>query len=423
MSLSDHFQYLSVPLEPLAELLELLLLGDVQEELEDRRPLAHEHPLEVVDRVVARAPQRLGREVLDAHDEHVLVVRAVEDADHAVGGRGLVVAPEEVVRELLAGGLLERVHAHARRVRAAQDVLDRAVLARRVDALQDDQQRALLLGVAAAPAGWRSAPTAPSYSGSTSSLAGRSRRCRPGRGRRARRARPARRGSGRSRPAAGPHVHGRAATPGTLAACPPGSCSQAAARAAWARRRRGWTGTARRCCGASCGLVARGAAGPVVVVRAPGQELPPLPARRARGRGRAGGPRPAAGHPRRAARRSDAEVAFVASTDLPFLHPRFVAAVVRGGGGTDTDAAVPHARRPPPAARRRLPDRAGAARGGARRRRPDEARVPLRARARALAGGRSRTPRASATSTRRADYEAALARAARRWSACAASGR
>ena len=36
----------------------------------------------------------------------------------------------------------------------------------------------------------------------------------------------------------------------------------------------------------------------------------------------------------------DAEVAFVASVDLPLLHPRFVAAVCRGVDGAD--AAVPH---------------------------------------------------------------------------------
>ena len=37
----------------------------------------------------------------------------------------------------------------------------------------------------------------------------------------------------------------------------------------------------------------------------------------------------------------DGDVAFVASTDMPFLHPRFVAAVCAGIG--DADAAVPYA--------------------------------------------------------------------------------
>jgi molybdenum cofactor guanylyltransferase len=90
-----------------------------------------------------------------------------------------------------------------------------------------------------------------------------------------------------------------------------------------------------------CGIVARGASGPVVVVRAPGQELPALPAgvrvvedaREGRGplQGLLAG-----------LETVDADVAFVASTDVPFLHPRFVAAVCRAATAPGTDAAVPH---------------------------------------------------------------------------------
>ena len=79
----------------------------------------------------------------------------------------------------------------------------------------------------------------------------------------------------------------------------------------------------------TCAVVARGAAGPVVVVGAPGQELPALPdgvrvvedAREGKGplQGLLAG-----------LEAVDAEVAFVASTDMPFLHPRFVAAVCAG---------------------------------------------------------------------------------------------
>lgn len=89
----------------------------------------------------------------------------------------------------------------------------------------------------------------------------------------------------------------------------------------------------------TCGIVARGAGGPVVVVRAPGQELPPLPdgvrvvedAREGKGplQGLLAG-----------LEAVDGELAFAASTDMPFLHPRFVAAVCAAADGAD--AAVPH---------------------------------------------------------------------------------
>jgi molybdenum cofactor guanylyltransferase len=88
----------------------------------------------------------------------------------------------------------------------------------------------------------------------------------------------------------------------------------------------------------TCGIVARGAGGPVVVVRAPGQELPDLPAgvrvvedaREGRGplQGLLAG-----------LEATDDELAFAASTDMPFLHPRFVAAVCAAARGAD--AAVP----------------------------------------------------------------------------------
>ncbi len=80
------------------------------------------------------------------------------------------------------------------------------------------------------------------------------------------------------------------------------------------------------------GVVARGTSGPVVVVRAPGQELPDLPddvrvcddPREGLGpmQGLAAGLRVVAGSA------DSADVAFCCSTDMPFLHPAFVRRVV-----------------------------------------------------------------------------------------------
>ena len=78
------------------------------------------------------------------------------------------------------------------------------------------------------------------------------------------------------------------------------------------------------------GILARATGGPVVVVRAQGQELPPLPKdvqlvddpREGKGpvQGLAAG---------LAALIDRADVAFVSSTDMPFLHPAFVRRVLR----------------------------------------------------------------------------------------------
>lgn len=84
------------------------------------------------------------------------------------------------------------------------------------------------------------------------------------------------------------------------------------------------------------GLASRGCEGPVVVVRAAGQELPDLPPAvrvlddEQQGRGPLQGV--AAGL---AALQDEVEHAFVCAADLPFLHPRFVRRVVRAVEGRD----------------------------------------------------------------------------------------
>ena len=91
------------------------------------------------------------------------------------------------------------------------------------------------------------------------------------------------------------------------------------------------------------GLVGRGVDGPVVVVRAPGQALPALPddvevvedEREGRGplQGLAAG---------LAAVRDAAPAAYVSSTDVPLLHPRFVRRVL-AALDDDVDVVLPHA--------------------------------------------------------------------------------
>jgi molybdopterin-guanine dinucleotide biosynthesis protein A len=94
------------------------------------------------------------------------------------------------------------------------------------------------------------------------------------------------------------------------------------------------------------GIVARATGGPVVVVRASGQELPALPGtvilvddpREGKGplQGIAAG---------LAALVGEAETAFVTSTDLPFLHPAYISRVLSARSGpAGPDIALPVAR-------------------------------------------------------------------------------
>jgi molybdenum cofactor guanylyltransferase len=90
------------------------------------------------------------------------------------------------------------------------------------------------------------------------------------------------------------------------------------------------------------GIVGRAVDGPVIVVRAPDQELPELPPGvrvvddAAEGRGPLQGL--AAGL---AAVAHEAEWAYVSSTDVPLLHPAFVRAVLRAAASDHVDVALP----------------------------------------------------------------------------------
>jgi molybdopterin-guanine dinucleotide biosynthesis protein A len=106
------------------------------------------------------------------------------------------------------------------------------------------------------------------------------------------------------------------------------------------------------------GVVARATGGPVVVARAPGQELPDLPD----GTLVTDDPRPGKGPVQGiaaglAALRGLADVAFVCATDLPFLHPAFIRQVLHGldePGGPDVILPVARGHQQPLAAAYRV---------------------------------------------------------------------
>jgi len=129
--------------QPLCEPLLLLIRAHVEHALDDRVALVGQPGLEVVDRAVAALDLRGVGEAAHPGDQHVLVVRAVEDTDVAGLRQPLLDAPEEVVRALLLGGGLEAVDPYALRVDQADGVAQHAALAAGVHPLQDEQHAAL----------------------------------------------------------------------------------------------------------------------------------------------------------------------------------------------------------------------------------------------------------------------------------------
>ena len=206
---------------------------------------------------------------------------------------------------------------------------------------------------------------------------------------------------------------------------PEASCSRAGARPAWARRRRRWTGTARRCCGGRAASSRRGR-GPVVVVRAPG----PGAARPAgRGRGASRTPREGRGPLQGLAGRAGRRGSSTGRRRLRLLHRHAVPAPgVRRARCSralraEVDVALPHLggyRQPLAAAYRTALAPRGRARsspqtGCARRSssRPSAVRLderPLLADRSSRRSTPSSTPCSTSTSPR--DYDAARARPA-----------
>ena len=99
-------------------------------------------------------------------------------------------------------------------------------------------------------------------------------------------------------------------------------------------------------------IIGRATGGPVVVVRAPGQELPALPPDTDVVDDPREGLGPVQGIAAGLAALADrAEIAFVSSTDMPFLHPAFVRRVVRAAqDGADVGLPVARGFRQPLAA-------------------------------------------------------------------------
>jgi len=125
----------------------LFVVGDVEEHLHDRRSRTDRPRLESVDLLVALRPHPGRDQVVDAHDEHVLVLRAVEDPDLARARHRVPDPPQVRMAPLLGRRRLEAGDPAPLRVDPGDHVTDDAVLPTRVGALEHEQQRTTPLRV------------------------------------------------------------------------------------------------------------------------------------------------------------------------------------------------------------------------------------------------------------------------------------
>ncbi|KAF2174371.1 hypothetical protein K469DRAFT_693866 [Zopfia rhizophila CBS 207.26] len=144
--------------DPGQEALALLLLAEMQEELQQHRPLPGEVALEAADVLQPFVPdrvihqdlrKRLAGQDLRMHAGHqdLLVPGAIVDADPATGRQRHHVAPEEVVLALQPDRRGEGDDLAALRVDAGEDMLDGTVLARGVLRLEDAEHGPAAAGI------------------------------------------------------------------------------------------------------------------------------------------------------------------------------------------------------------------------------------------------------------------------------------
>src|ERR1700674_259642 len=88
-------------------------------------------------------------QLLDPGDEHILVVRAIEDGDMAWSRHFLLEPPEEMVSKFGRTWCHESADVHTLRIHRRHYVADCSVLAAGVQSLQNNQDRLFLLRVEA----------------------------------------------------------------------------------------------------------------------------------------------------------------------------------------------------------------------------------------------------------------------------------
>src|SRR6267378_6542722 len=124
----------------------------MEEELEDARSVAMQMVFQPGDRAIPLLPDGVRVDEIvgqvfaaqdlrtHAHDQHFLVIGAVEDADPPAFGQETRGAPEKIMLQLLGARVLEAEYLAALRIDAGHHVFDDAVLAGRVHALEDEQE-------------------------------------------------------------------------------------------------------------------------------------------------------------------------------------------------------------------------------------------------------------------------------------------
>src|SRR5438270_7084607 len=117
----------------------------MQVELQNNHVILSQQALKVVYGSVAATPGFLWHQVMHAHNQHVLVVGAIENANDTSAWSDPVHTPQEVMVQFPGCRDFKRTHLASLRIDSREDLVNRISLATGIHPLQHDEQ-AMMVG-------------------------------------------------------------------------------------------------------------------------------------------------------------------------------------------------------------------------------------------------------------------------------------
>src|SRR6266516_1120892 len=117
----------------------LLVVAHMQVELQNNHVMLNQQALKVVNGCVVATPGFLWHQVMYAHDQHVLIVGAIENAKDTSAWSDPMHTPEEVMVPFPSCRDFKRTHLASLRIDSGEDLVNRISLATGIHPLQHDE--------------------------------------------------------------------------------------------------------------------------------------------------------------------------------------------------------------------------------------------------------------------------------------------
>src|SRR2546421_7366551 len=116
----------------------------MQIELHNNRVILGQKVLKVVNGPIPSPPHLFWHQVMHTHHQNILIVRAIENTDHASAWNDPVDPPEEIMYLFPGRRSLKRTHLASQRIDLRHNMANRAIFAARIHPLQYYEETVML---------------------------------------------------------------------------------------------------------------------------------------------------------------------------------------------------------------------------------------------------------------------------------------